>query len=196
MRRAVFLDRDGTINAMVYQPDFGLVDSPNNPDEFQLIPGAAEAVSRINAMQFLAVVTSNQPGVAKGKLTLALLDAITRKMKQLLELQGAHLDAVYYCLHHPEGVLQPYRQVCTCHKPKPGMLLQAAGELDIDLAGSYMVGDGINDVLAGTAAGVKTFLLGSGKCSECRELERQGASPYRIVRDLVEAVSVIESENE
>jgi D-glycero-D-manno-heptose 1,7-bisphosphate phosphatase len=191
MRRAVFLDRDGTINAMVYHPEFGLVDSPANPDEFQLLPGAVEAIRRINAAQLLAVVVSNQPGIAKGKFTPALLDAMTGKMKHLLAQQGGHLDAVYYCLHHPEALLPEYRMVCTCRKPQPGLLLQAAEALEIDLAHSFMVGDSIKDILTGQAAGVTTFFLGSGKCDACREMERLGASPDYIVRDLGEAVTMM-----
>jgi D-glycero-D-manno-heptose 1,7-bisphosphate phosphatase len=192
MRRAVFLDRDGTINAMVYHPEFGLVDSPANPDEFRLLPGAAEAVQRINAMQILAVVVSNQPGIAKGKMTPTLLAATNEKMEQDLAQSGAHLDAVSYCLHHPDAVNPAYRQACSCRKPQPGLLLAAAEDLHIDLHASFMVGDGITDVLAGQAAGVTTFFLGSGKCDACREMERLGAAPDYIVPSLVEAVARIQ----
>jgi D-glycero-D-manno-heptose 1,7-bisphosphate phosphatase len=193
MKRAVFLDRDGTINAMVYNPDFGLVDSPQNPGEFRLLPGAGEAIRAIHDAGFLTVVVSNQPGVAKGKCTPALLEAITEKMRQGLAEDGARLDAVYYCLHHPEAALPDYRAVCDCRKPKPGLLLRAAQELGIDLNASFLVGDGITDLLAGMQAGVTTVFVSSRKCYICDDLERQGAEPEFTVPDLLGAARLISS---
>jgi len=190
-RPAVFLDRDGVINAMVYNAEFGLVDSPGNPDEFELLPGVAEAVRQINALGFLAVVVSNQPGIAKGKFTPALLDATTGKMHAALAQHGARLDGVYYCLHHPQAVVPEYHQPCECRKPCPGLLFQAARDLGIDLAASYMVGDGISDVAAGHAAGVQTLFVSSRKCYICEELAHQRVRPDFMVRDLPEALKVI-----
>ena len=191
MKRAVFLDRDGTINAMVYNPEFGLVDSPQNPDEFRLLPAVGEAIRAISEAGFLAVVVSNQPGVAKGKCTPAVLEAITEKMRQGLAERGARLDAVYYCLHHPEAALPDYRASCDCRKPKPGLLLRAAQELDIDLSASFLVGDGITDLLAGMQAGVTTVFLSADKCHICDELARQQVDPGFIVPDLLSAARLI-----
>lgn len=191
MRRAVFLDRDGVINAMVYNPDFGLVDSPANPDEFKLLPGAAVAIRQINELGLMAIVVSNQPGVAKGKFTRAILDATTGKMCSELAEAGARLDGIYYCLHHPEAEVALYRRDCACRKPKPGLLFQAADELGVDLSESYMVGDGVTDVAAGSAAGTTTFLVASLKCYICDELARQSLRPAYAVRDLSEAVQAI-----
>jgi len=191
MKRAVFLDRDGTINAMVYNPEFGLVDSPQNPDEFRLLPGAGEAIGAIHEAGFLAVVVSNQPGIAKGKCTPAVLEAITAKMRQGLAERGARLDAVYYCLHHPEAALPDYRAVCDCRKPKPGLLLRAAKEMGIDLSASFLVGDGITDLLAGMQAGVTTVFLSARKCYICDELVRQRVDPGFIVPDLLSAARLI-----
>jgi D-glycero-D-manno-heptose 1,7-bisphosphate phosphatase len=193
MKRAVFLDRDGTINAMVYNPEFGLVDSPQNPGEFRLLPGAAEAIRAIHEAGFLAVVVSNQPGVAKGKCTPALLEAITEKMCQGLAEDGARLDAVYYCLHHPEAELTDYRAVCDCRKPKPGLILRAAQELGIDLGASFLVGDGLTDLLAGMQSGVTTVFVSSRKCYICDDMERQGVVPGFIVPDLLGAARLISS---
>jgi D-glycero-D-manno-heptose 1,7-bisphosphate phosphatase len=190
--RAVFLDRDGVINAMVYNADFGLVDSPANPDEFQLLPGVAAAVRDLNRMDFKVVVASNQPGIAKGKFSLALLQAMTDKMLAGLAEGGARLDAVYYCYHHPEGVAPEYRQVCDCRKPKPGLLLKAAADLEIDLSRSFFIGDGITDVLAGKAAGVETLLLyASSPVYLVEELARQNVQPDHIVKSLAEAVAIV-----
>jgi D,D-heptose 1,7-bisphosphate phosphatase len=191
-RRALFLDRDGIINAMVYQPDFGLVDSPARPEEFTLLPGVATAVRRIRALGFLAIVISNQPGIAKGKFTPALLDAMTAKMHAGLAAGGAHLDAVYYCLHHPQAALPEYRARCDCRKPRPGLLRQAARAWEIDLARSFFVGDGVTDVVAGRAAGCTTVLVNSRKCYLCDELARQNAAPDYLVKDLATAVDLLE----
>lgn len=192
MNRAVFLDRDGVINALVYNPEFGLVDSPANPRQFRLLPGVPEAVRLINELGFLAVVISNQPGVAKGKFTAALLEAMTHQMSGELAKQGARLDQVYYCMHHPEGVVEPYRKACDCRKPRPGLLLRAAEELEIALEKSYFIGDGITDVQAGKAAGTTNILVYSSfKCYICEELNRQDVQPDYIVRSLHDGVTLI-----
>lgn len=191
MSRAVFLDRDGVINAMVYHTEFGLIDSPARPDEFQILPGVGKAVRRINEMGFLAIVISNQPGIAKGKFTVELLKATRKKMVRELAEAGARLDDVYYCLHHPDAALDAYRVICDCRKPKPGLIYQAAAEWDIDLAGSYFIGDGITDVAAGREAGCKTFLVNGRKCYLCDELARQQVAPDYIGKDLPDAVDAI-----
>jgi D-glycero-D-manno-heptose 1,7-bisphosphate phosphatase len=192
MRRAVFLDRDGVINRMVYHAEFGLVDSPQNPGEFQLLPGAGEAVRHINELGLLAIVVSNQPGIAKGKCTPAGLEAITARMHAELAAVGARLDAVYYCLHHPEASLAAYRLACDCRKPQPGLLQRAAREHSIDLGSSFVVGDGLTDVLAGQAVGCTTLFLGNHKCEVCRAMDGQGARPDLVVSNLVEAVELID----
>lgn len=194
-RRAVFLDRDGVINAMVYHHEFGLVDSPANPDEFELLPGAGAAVRRLNELGLLTVVVSNQPGIAKGKFSPAILQATTDKMHRLLAAHNARLDAVYYCLHHPQAALAEYRVHCDCRKPQPGLLRQAAQTWDIDLAASYMVGDGITDLQAGQAVGVKTLFISSRKCYICAELDRQNVQPDYLVGSLLEAAEIISQES-
>jgi D-sedoheptulose 7-phosphate isomerase len=191
MKKAVFLDRDGTLNRMVYNPDYGLVDSPASPDDFILLPGVAESIRAINRNGLLAVVVSNQPGVAKGKIKQAVLDEITQKMNSELKQEGARLDGVYYCLHHPDSVFEEYRLHCECRKPKPGLLMQAAQELDIDLAHSYMIGDGITDIIAGDEVGCTTVLVGPRKCYICHELAQQNTVPDYVVSDLSEAVDMI-----
>lgn len=190
-RKGVFLDRDGVINAYTYNAEFGTVDSPAHPDQFVLTPGAAEAIARLNEHKLLVVVVSNQPGIAKGKFSRSLLDEVTGKMKRQIEEASGRLDAVYYCLHHPEGTVEQYRGVCDCRKPKPGLLLQAARELQIDLAQSYMVGDGIVDVLAGRQAGTRTIFVSPRRGYVLSELERQNAWPNAIVSNLSEAAAWI-----
>jgi D,D-heptose 1,7-bisphosphate phosphatase len=191
MQRAIFLDRDGVINAMVYHPEFGLIDSPAHPEEFKLLPGVSRAVKMINELDYLAIIISNQPGVAKGKFTLQLLEATKEKMHHDLAEEGARVDDVYYCLHHPQASLESYRKICECRKPNPGLLIKAAEHWDLDLKESYFIGDGITDVVAGQRAGCKTFLVNSRKCYLCDEMARQQVQPDFIGKDLADAVGAI-----
>lgn len=154
-QKAVFLDRDGTINKYI-----GFL---RNIDDFELIDGVAEAVKKINASGYLAIVVTNQPVIARGEVTFAQLEEIHNKMETELGLKGAYLDAIYYCPHHPhrgyDGEVPELKIDCDCRKPKPGMLLKAAQDFNIDLSSSYMIGDGENDIKAGIAAGCKVILV-------------------------------------
>lgn len=191
MHKAVFLDRDGTINAMVHPPSPGLIDTPARPGEFHLLPGVGEAVRTINEAGWLAVVVSNQPGIAKGRFSPSELDAVTRKMHDELARFGARLDAVFYCLHHPQAVRDEFRVVCACRKPKPGLLLQGARALDIELAHSYLVGDRISDIEAGAAAGCRTVLVGTPECGASGTGTGARVVPDHSVASLREAVALI-----
>ena len=155
-QRAVFLDRDGTINKYV-----GFL---RNIDEFRLLPGVAEAIRAINESGYLAIVITNQPVIARGEVTCEQLQEIHSKMETLLGTKGAYLDAIYYCPHHPdkgfEGEIPELKCDCNCRKPKPGLLIRAAEDFNIDLRNSWMVGDGENDIKAGKAAGCRTALIG------------------------------------
>lgn len=155
-QKAVFLDRDGTINKYV-----GFL---RDIDQFELLPGIAEAIKIINESGYLAVVVTNQPVVSRGEVTLDELQTIHNKMETLLGKEGAYLDRIYYCPHHPhkgyEGEIPELKFDCDCRKPKPGMILRAAEELNIDLKQSWMVGDGMNDVQAGKNAGCHAALIG------------------------------------
>ena len=157
-QRAVFLDRDGTINKYV-----GFL---RDIDDFELEEGAAQAVKLINGSGSLAIVATNQPVIARGEVTFGELSEIHNKMETLLGQEGAYLDGIYFCPHHPhkgyEGEIPELKFDCECRKPKAGMLLKAAEELNIDLSRSWMVGDGENDILAGKAAGCRTALIGEG----------------------------------
>lgn len=150
-QKAIFLDRDGTIN--IYK---GFL---TKPEDFELIPGAAEAIRQINHSGYLCIVVSNQPIIARGDCTFQELQAIHDKMETLLGKEGAFVDAIYYCPHHPdkgfEGERPDYKYDCDCRKPKPGLLLQAANDWNIDLSESYMIGDSERDIQAGKNAGIK-----------------------------------------
>lgn len=157
-QKAVFLDRDGTINKYV-----GFL---RNIDEFELIDGVTEAIGKINASGYLAIVVTNQPVIARGEVSVQELEEIHKKMETLLGADGAYIDALYYCPHHPhkgyEGEVPELKIECDCRKPKPGMFLKAAKDFNIDLSQSWMIGDGENDVKAGKEAGCMTALMGEG----------------------------------
>lgn len=155
-QKAIFLDRDGTINKYV-----GYL---RTPEQFELLEGVGEAIRKINFSGYLAIVVTNQPVIARGEVTVDGLQQIHNKMETMLGKEGAYLDGVYYCPHHPDkgfaGEVEELKIVCECRKPKAGLLLQAAKDFNIDLSQSWMIGDSENDVLAGKNAGCKTALIG------------------------------------
>jgi len=177
---------------MVYHAEFGLIDSPQNPNEFELLPRVGEAIRLLNELGLLIIVASNQPGIAKEKYTSQILEAIDQKMRAELAKRGAHLDAVYYCLHHPQAAIEKYRVNCECRKPEPGLLLKASRDFSIDLKASYMIGDGLTDIQAGKAVGCKTIFLGRLKCYACCLMDDLGAKPDFVVSDLLETAQLIQ----
>lgn len=191
MKRGAILDRDGVINELVYFPEIGIIDSPLNPDQFHLLPDVAEAIKTLNELGFKVVIISNQPAIAKGKMTKKLFKEIRSKMKKDLERHGAHIDAEYYCLHHPNGVKKEYRVKCDCRKPKPGLFLKASNELDLDPAKSFSIGDSLTDIKAGKTAGYNTIHIGTMKCDLCRLMEKEDAHPDFITESLFKAVEII-----
>lgn len=154
-QKAIFLDRDGTLNKYV-----GFL---TDIDELQLIDGVTDAIKKINDSQYLAIVITNQPVVARGEVSFDELDEIHNKLETLLGKDGAYIDAIYYCPHHPhsgyEGEVKELKFDCECRKPKPGLILQAAKDFNIDLSNSFMIGDSESDVLCGNNAGCKSFLI-------------------------------------
>jgi D-glycero-D-manno-heptose 1,7-bisphosphate phosphatase len=194
MNRAVFLDRDGVINEIAYFPELGLLDSPLNVKQFRLLPKVAEVIIALNHLDLKVIVVSNQPGIAKGKITTKAFEEIRLKMKRELGRKGAHLDGEYYCFHHPSAKVAKYRTNCDCRKPRPGLFLRAAKDFELDLKKSYVVGDSLTDIKAGKAAGCRTILIGSLKCDLCRLMEVEGVKPDYIIADLLEASRIIEKE--
>ena len=162
-QRAIFLDRDGTINKEV-----GFLTDIN---KMELISGVGKAIKKINASGFLAIVITNQPVIARGELDFPELQEINNKMETLLGKEGAYLDAIYYCPHHTDsgfvGERIAYKCLCGCRKPKPGMLLQAAKDFNIDLSQSYMIGDSWRDIEAGQNAGCKSILVSEENNIDC-----------------------------
>ena len=179
MRRAVFLDRDGTINI---EKDYLY-----RVDEFEFIPGVPEAVRMLNEAGFLVVVVSNQSGVGRGYYTEEDVDALHRHVADELAKSGARVDAWFYCPHHPQGKGN-YSLACRCRKPLPGMLLEAAQRYAIDLEASVMIGDKLVDMEAGAAAGCRTMLVRTGYGSAYESEVSPGTEVYD---DLLAAVRAL-----
>jgi len=184
-RAAIFLDRDGTICEEV-----GYV---NHVSRSRLLPRSLEALRLINEAGLLAVVTTNQSGVARGYFSPDVVEAVHARLRSAAEAGGARLDALYYCPHHPKEGTPPWRADCDCRKPKPGMILRAAREHDIDLRTSYVVGDSVVDIDAGAAAGLPGVLVltGYGRGLIEHQRERFRTEPVHVAEDLLEAVRFI-----
>lgn len=181
-KRAIFLDRDGTLNR-----EAGFI---TDPAQFSLYGFAAEAVRMINENEWLAIVVTNQSGIARGLFDESFLAHIHEAMNSSLHANGASLDAIYYCPHHPEVGEPPFRLVCDCRKPKPGMLLRAASDFGLELRDCFVIGDRYGDIAMAHAVGARGILLMSGHGSFEYEAERGGwmREPDHIAENLIEAV--------
>lgn len=152
--KAVFLDRDGTINKEV--------NNLRDIKDLRLLPGAADAIREIRRLGYLTIVVTNQPVIAKGWIDHDYLNDIHDELLKRLSRKGAGIDAIYYCPHHPDANLKKYRKRCKCRKPNSGMLENAMEDFNVDPKRSFMIGDSMRDVQAGHKAGVRTILLGTG----------------------------------
>ena len=181
-RKAIFIDRDGTLSEEV-----GYV---NHVSRFRLFPFAVDAIRLVNRSPFLAVLVTNQAGVARGYFAESMIHAVHDEVRRAMDAGGARLDGVYFCPHHPTAGDAPYRQDCDCRKPKPGLLHRAAADLGIDLAGSYMIGDRVGDLQLAWSVGATGVLVRTGYGRG--ELEHQASAwprpPDLVAEHLLEAV--------
>lgn len=182
VKKAAFLDRDGTI--------IKEVDYLSHPDQIQLLPGASEAIKMLNQAGILVLVASNQSGVARGFFDEKTVRDIHSELMSILRKEGAHLDAVYYCPHHPEGN-PPYNIRCKCRKPEPGMILKAAEEFPINIRESVIIGDKISDIQTGQRLQMKSILVRTGYGEQQAVLLRQKQLPDAdyFAENLLDAVS-------
>ena len=183
--KAVFLDRDDT-----------LIEDPgyiNDPDQVKLLDGAAEALVELKNLGYKLVVVTNQSGIARGIVTEKVLAEIHERMRQLLAQKNAFVDDIYYCPYHPEGVVPKYRKESDYRKPNPGMLLEAADDMNIDLGESWCIGNSSRDVQAGSRAGCKTVLVDapSHQRDAGSPISSGGASPDYKAVNIKEAVNII-----
>lgn len=183
-QKCIFLDRDGTLNRIC-----GFIKSP---EELELIEGTAEAIRRINASEYLCIVITNQPVLARGECSFDTMEEINGKLETLLGEKGAYIDDLFLCPHHPDkgfpGEVPELKLDCDCRKPKPGLLFKAAERYNIDLSSSYMIGDMTQDVLCGKNAGTKTVLLRTGMGGQDKKYD---VAPDLECEDLTEAVERI-----
>jgi len=190
VRRAVFVDRDGVLNDLVRDPVSGRPESPLDPEHVVLLPGVAAAVRRLHDAGYLVIGISNQPAAAKGIVGIERLEQVQSRVLELLGRDGVTLDCFRLCFHHPEGIVPELARQCECRKPRAGMLLEAANELDVDLASSWMVGDTDGDVAAGCSAGCRTVLIENPASLHKR---RGDARPDACAPDLSGAADLIAS---
>lgn len=198
MHRAIFLDRDNTL--IHNDGDLG------DPSLVRLIQGVASAIASVRGLGYKVIVVSNQGGVARGKYTEADVDAVNQKLNQLIySTSGVSIDRFYYCPYHPNGTVEKYRREHPWRKPQPGMLLQAAKDMDLDLTQSWMIGDQMRDVEAGAACGTRTVLLRADATVQQPPLKQEGAAaellagkesgpavlPDFVARNLIEAVRIV-----
>jgi D-glycero-D-manno-heptose 1,7-bisphosphate phosphatase len=179
-KSAVFLDRDGTINEEV-----GYLD---RPEKLKIIPGAFEAIRRLNQIGLKVIVVTNQSGIARGFFDEAFVLSLHEQMRTIFLENGAVIDGFYYCPHHPTAGIAPYQKVCACRKPEPGLLMIAAKERDVDLETSYMIGDLFTDVEAGQRAGAKGILVRTGYGQQAVS---DTITPDYVADDILEAVDWI-----
>lgn len=188
---AVFLDRDGVINTLLYHKEMGVIDSPFTLDQFRVLPRVPQAIKLLNDLRLPVIVISNQPGIAKKHFDAAVLRSFDRKLEAVLQRAGAHIDGVYYCLHHPDSKVKALRKRCRCRKPCTGLFSRAAREFGVSLPDSYMVGDGLTDIEAGSRAGCTTVFVGRWKCEYCQFIHPPDLRPGFVVNDLWEAAKLI-----
>jgi D-glycero-D-manno-heptose 1,7-bisphosphate phosphatase len=182
VNRAVFLDRDGVITQ---EPPY----YAHKLSELVLLPKSSDAIRLLNENGFLVVVACNQAGIARGYYQEEDAILFNQAMKDNLAREGARIDAMYYCPHHPEAKIERYRVNCNCRKPEPGMLTRAGKELNLDLKQSFMIGDKLSDVEAGKRAGCKTIMVRTGQGAE--ELKAKNVECDYIADDVYNAVEHI-----
>jgi D-glycero-D-manno-heptose 1,7-bisphosphate phosphatase len=180
----IFIDRDGTIN--------NEVEYLNTLSGLKLIPGSSAAIREANELGCKVFVVTNQSGIARGIITEDDLAKIHLTLQETLRQDGAYLDAIYYCPHHPEIGEQPYRIDCDCRKPKTGMILRAVKEFDVELSKSYIIGDKMIDILTGNNCGIKSILVLTGYGKEELKLCRQSNVKIDFIADnLYDAIQFI-----
>lgn len=181
MNKAIFLDKDGTLIEHI---------SDNvDPSLIKFTAGAKEALALLKSRGFLLIVISNQPGIARGYFKEDALEIVKRKIQEMLAPDGISLDGIFFCPHHPEGIVANYAITCDCRKPKPGMILCAAEAFQVDLTRSWMIGDMRHDMEAGNSAGCKTILVDNGNDAEW--VPSDSNRPSASVKSLKEAAELI-----
>jgi D-glycero-D-manno-heptose 1,7-bisphosphate phosphatase len=187
MKPAVFLDRDGVINELVLYTAAGEYEPPHRPEDLVICQDVPESLKALQTNGFDLFIISNQPDFAKGKTTLESIQAVHTRFDQILKSLGIRFRDYYYCYHHPDGVVPEYSFMCECRKPKPYFLEVAAKRYNIDLSGSWMIGDRDSDIECGKTAGTRTILIVNPRSSGYRGI----SNPEFTTENLKEAVQII-----
>ncbi|EKE15381.1 MAG: hypothetical protein ACD_12C00039G0002 [uncultured bacterium] len=197
MNKAVFYDRDGVINEMAYDAENGLVHIPWQANQIVLNYGIVELLIATKKLGFLNVIVSNQPDIGLNRITEKIFKDIEENIFQKIKDEDSIIDKAYYCFHHPFSKLEQFRKDCECRKPKTGLFLQAAKEMDVDLSQSWMIGDGLYDIIAGRNAGCKTILIANNlQTGHLKAIEDQlkNTQPDFIVKNLDEARKIFDKQ--
>ena len=187
MSRAVFLDRDGVINKLVYNPNTSEYESPHFIDNFEFQDEAMYCLKTLQSYDYKLFLVSNQPSYAKGKTTLENIKSIHEKMLETLRSEKIAFEDYYYCYHHPDGVIQEYTKVCDCRKPSPYFILTALERYQLDKVESWFIGDQDSDILCGSQAGLQTILI----LNDHSKKKRGQSNPDHSVMNLQEAVKIV-----
>jgi len=191
MEKAIFLDRDGVINDLVYLNEEGIIDSPFTVKQFKLIPKVPEAIKKLHSLGFKMILISNQPGIAKGHFSEETFKKICKKMNDLLLTKNSLLDDEFYCLHHPNAKVKKYKKKCNCRKPKTGLIKKATKLHNLDLKNSYFIGDGIVDMKVAKNIGCKSVFIGNVNSKLTKILKDKKIQPDFIAHDLYEASIIL-----
>ena len=192
--KAIFLDRDGIFIKMYYHRDTGIIDTPLSVKQVSFVPGIFDFLLYAKKQGYLLIIISNQPGVGIKKISLKKYQEIKEYIAVTLQKHGIILDGEYYCMHHPHASIAKYKKKCSCRKPQTGLLTKASSDLNIDLKKSWMIGDGVGDIIAGSAAGCKTILVGNILETEyLRILEKKlgNIKPTFLVKSLDETKELL-----
>lgn len=189
--KAIFLDRDGVINKLVYQKEEGIVDTPFSESQLEVAEYVPDAILELRNGGYKVIIISNQPGIAKGHYTRDTFEKIQAKMRQILAEKDAMVDDEFYCLHHPDAKNPGYKKRCSCRKPAIGMITKAAKAHNIDIKKSFFIGDGIVDLQAAKRAGCPSILIGNVNSTLTKILNEKKLEPVYIAHDLKEAAEFI-----
>ncbi len=181
---ALFLDRDGIIILPIDK------EAPQKPEQLQIIPTIIPVINAAQESGYLTIIVSNQPDIALGKIDHKTLTELENRFQYLLKINHISIDGEFYCYHHEKGVIDEYSQVCDCRKPKPGLLLKAAKDFNIDLTSSFMLGDRASDIKAGHQAGTKTILFDPLN-TQSQHLKKHAVKPDYYTKNLQEVINII-----
>lgn len=198
MNKAFFYDRDGIIIKMIYDLDSGKIHIALNPPQVAFTPGIFELLKTTSQFCYKNIIISNQPNIGLNKIKEQNFEKVRKKIKETFKQKNVLIDGEYYCFHHPYADIKKYRIKCDCRKPKIGLILKAAEEYQLDLKQSFIIGDGVNDIVAGHNAGCKTILVVNLLETEYLRIIEQRLGkikPDYLVRNLKEAVSLIKKIN-